>query len=86
MTAQPWIAGNAYQIVYSDTVPFSNIIYEYNSTTSYVCKAVTGSGSAESVWQIKRILETGSSTNIGFPYGDARFIYQASLMLTYPYS
>jgi hypothetical protein len=86
MTATPWIAGPTMQRVFNELTPLAKIIVDDGAGTTYVCEAPPGSGSAESVWRLQKIVVSGTDTTIGYANGDARFIYVARDMTSYSYS
>jgi hypothetical protein len=49
------------------------LIDEVDSTTTYIGKAKTGSSTSDAVWQIKKIVKTGTVTEILFADGDENY-------------
>jgi hypothetical protein len=57
-----------------------------SGTTTYICKARPGVGTAESGWQISKIIVDGDFTYIKWAYGDPGFNYICDSRTTYPFS
>lgn len=59
---------------------------EVSSSVSYVGKAAPAASETDTVWQIKKIVVTGTVTSITWASGNGRFDKQWSLRATYTYS
>jgi hypothetical protein len=81
----PWIEGAKLQRIFNENTPLAKIIDDDGAGTTYVCEATPGTGSAESAWRIQKIVVLGNVTTIGYPNGNAKFIYIARDMASYTY-
>lgn len=87
MTAKPYITGTRYQLVYTSGLPLAMIIDDDSTVNiTYFCYAEPGSGTAQPVWRIKVIDETGSYPVFKWADGDCEFDNVASDRTSLSYS
>jgi len=88
MTATQWIGGTVFQRVLQEQTPLVQVIENIAlaGTTTYICKAKPGTGTADSGWQIQKIIVDGDFTYILWALGDPGFNYICDDRKTYTYS
>jgi len=85
MANQPFIHGEQYQRVFTENTPLIQYIDDDGAGTIFVCEALSGSETSETVWRIKQIVEVGGLITTGYPNGDNSFSYSVDLRETYTY-
>lgn len=69
-----------------DEVNYKTIINEVDSSTTYVGKALIGTATSEAKWQIKKIITSGTNTQITYAEGSDNFSYVWDNRTSYTYS
>lgn len=64
---------------------YATLVDEYDSSTTYVGKALIGTSTSDAQWQIKKISVAGTVTTIGYAGGTDAFanIWDNRLSLSY---